>query len=115
MSISESDWKKYKGLYELALERFCQSVLVNAQTIAQNDALSAHARYLTLYRLMRNRDKDLAMAFDGFRRSGASLSLILMIAYDLLSEEELSVLSEELRERISDAVRQPYEIEWAKD
>ncbi|MGW8462546.1 hypothetical protein [Pseudomonas sp. CLCA07] len=115
MSISESDWKKYKELYELALDRFCQGVLVDAQTIAQNDALSAHARYLTLYRLMRNRDKDLAMAFDGLRRSEASLSLRLMIAYDLLSEEELSGLSEEFRERVSDAVRQPYEIEWVKD
>jgi hypothetical protein len=64
---------------------------------------------------MRNRDKELAIAFGDFRRSGASLSLRLMIAYDLLSEGELSVLSEELRERISDAERQPYEIEWSED
>jgi hypothetical protein len=40
---------------------------------------------------------------------------MLMVAHDLLSDEELSVLSEELRQRISDAVRQPYEIEWATD
>jgi hypothetical protein len=39
----------------------------------------------------------------------------LLVAYDLLSDQELAVLSEELRERISDAIRQPFEIEWAED
>jgi len=115
MSVSDSDWKNYQKLYDLALDRFCRSVLANAQTIAQNDVLSAHARYRTLYRLMRNRDKDMAMAFNVGRRSEVSLSLMTMIAYDLLTDEELLVLSDELRRRASDAVRQPYEIEWADD
>ncbi|CAI8814563.1 hypothetical protein EMIT043CA1_10502 [Pseudomonas brassicacearum] len=39
----------------------------------------------------------------------------MLIAYDLLSDQELTILSEELRERVSDAVRQPFEIEWADD
>lgn len=115
MSISDSDWKNYNELYDLALDRFCQGVLADVQTIAQNEALSAHARYRTLYRLMRNRDKNMAMAFNVGRRQEVSLSLRLMIAYDLLNDQELAVLSDELRERISDAVRQPYEIEWAED
>ena len=55
------------------------------------------------------------MAFNGRRRKEVSLSLRLMVAYDLLSDQELMVLSDELRERISDAVRQPYEIEWVTD
>lgn len=115
MPTSDSDWKNYNHLYDLALDRFCQGVLANAQTIAQNDALSAQARYRTLYRFMRNRDKDMAMAFNVGRRREISLSLRLMIAYDLLDDQELAVLSNELRESISDAVRQPYEIEWAED
>ncbi|MGY2259996.1 hypothetical protein [Pseudomonas sp. SDO55104_S430] len=115
MSISDNDWKKYKELSELALDRFCRGVLADAQTIAQNETLSAHARYRTLYRLMRNRDKDLASAFNTGRRSEVSLSLMLMVAYDLLSDEDLSVLSEDLRARIADAVRKPYVIEWAEE
>lgn len=115
MPISDSDWKNYHKLHELALDRFCQGVLADAQTIAQNEALSAHTRYRTLNRLMRSRDKDLAGAFNTGRRSEVSLSLMLMVHYDLLSDEDLSGLSEELRARIADAVRQPYEIEWAKD
>lgn len=115
MSISDSDWKHYNELRDLALERFCQDVLSDAQTVAQNEALSAHARYRTLYGLMRDRDKSLAMAFNVGRRRDISLSLRLLIAYDLLSDQELTILSEELRERVSDAVRQPFEIEWADD
>lgn len=53
------------------------------------------------------------MAFNVGRRRDISLSLRLLIAYDLLSGQELTILSEELRERVSDAVRQPFEIEWA--
>lgn len=115
MSVSDSDWKLYNGLSDLALERFCQGVLSDAQAVVQNEALSAHARYRTLYDLMRERDKSLAMAFNIGRRRDISLSLRLLIAYDLLSDEELAILSEELRERVSDAVRQPFEIEWAED
>ncbi|MDO7900147.1 hypothetical protein [Pseudomonas citrulli] len=112
MSISDTDWKHYNKLRDLALERFCQGVLADAQTIIQNNAVSAHVRYGVLYGLMRDRDKSLAMAFNVSRRRDISLSLRLLIAYDLLSDQELEVLSEELRERVSDAVRQPFEIEW---
>ncbi|MNF17112.1 hypothetical protein D3C80_2204430 [compost metagenome] len=55
------------------------------------------------------------MAFNVGRRRDISLSLRLLIAYDLLSDQELMILSEELRERVSDAVRQPFEIEWTDD
>ncbi|WP_085683618.1 MULTISPECIES: hypothetical protein [unclassified Pseudomonas] len=115
MSISESDWKKYKELRKLALDRFCQGVLAETRTVAQNGALSAHARYLTLYRLIRSRDKDMAMTFDGLSRKDAWLSLRLMVAHNLLTDAELSVLSDKMREIISDADRQPYEIEWAEE
>lgn len=115
MSVSDNDWKKYRELHELALDRFCQGALANAQTIAQNEALSAHARFRTLHRMMRSRDKDLASMFNTSQRSEVWLSLMLMVAHGLLSDEDLSVLSEELRARLTDAVRQPYEIEWAED
>lgn len=116
MSISESDWKKYKELRKLALDRFCQGVLAETQIVAKNKTLSAHARYLTLYRLVRSRDKDMADVFDQrMSRSNVWLPLFMMVARDLLTDEELSGLSEEQRERISEAVRQPYQIEWAEE
>jgi hypothetical protein len=115
MLIAESDWKKFKELYKLALDRFCMGVLADAQTIAQHDALSPHARYLMLYRLMRDRDKDIARTFDRYSRSGAPIALRLMVKHDLLTEAELSILSDAAREEIADVVRQPYELEWVDE
>ena len=36
MPILESDWKKFKALREIALDRFCQGVLADVKTIAEN-------------------------------------------------------------------------------
>ena len=68
-----------------------------------------------LYRLMRDRDKDIVRTFDHYNRSRATMALRMMVKHDLLTDAELSVLSEAAREEIADAVRQPYEIEWADE
>jgi ribosomal 50S subunit-associated protein YjgA (DUF615 family) len=115
MSILESDWKKFKELRKVALDRFCQGVLADARTITEHGALSAQARYGMLYRLMRDRDKDIVRTFDHYSRSKATMALRMMVKHDLLTDAELSVLSEAAREEIADAVRQPYEIEWADE
>lgn len=117
MSIAESDWRKFKALRQIALDRFCQGVLADAKAIAQHGALSAHARYGMLYGLIQDRNKDMYRAFDANSqsRSSALRGLSLMVKHDLLSEAELSVLSEEARDYISEAVRQPYELEWVDE
>ncbi|MHC8301314.1 hypothetical protein [Pseudomonas sp. ZS1P83] len=115
MSIIESDWKKFKELHKLALDRFCLGVLADAKTIAQHDALSAHARYGMIYRLMRDRDKDIVQTFDPYSRSSAPIALRWMVKHDLLTDAELSVLSEAMLEEVADVVRQPYKLEWAEE
>jgi hypothetical protein len=115
--VLESDWKKFKELREIALDRFCQGVLADVKTISENDALSAHTRYRMLYRLMRDRDKDIVETFDdnGQSRSSARMGLWLMVMHDLLSDAELSVLSESAVSAVRDVVRQPYEIQWIEE
>jgi hypothetical protein len=117
MSIAESDWKKFKELRKIALDRFCQGVLADAKTIAQHGALSAHARYGMLYGLIQDRNKDMYHAFDANSqsRSSALRALRLMVMHDLLTDAELSVLSEEVRDYISQFTRQPYELEWVDE
>ena len=67
--------------------------------------------------LMRDRDKAIVDTFDnnGQSRSSALMGLWLMVMHDLLTEAELSVLSESALNAISDVVRQPYEIEWLEE
>lgn len=117
MSILESDWKKFKELRKIALDRFCQGVLADAKAISQHGALSAHARYGMLYGLIRDRNKDMAQAFDRYSqsRSSALTALRLYVMHDLLTDEELSVLSEDAQSCVSNVDRQPYELEWVDE
>ena len=46
ITISEKDWRVFRKLREVALERFCTRVLDDAGRIAAERTKSAHARYL---------------------------------------------------------------------
>nr|WP_314564509.1 hypothetical protein [uncultured Pseudomonas sp.] len=48
MAISEGDWKKFKVLRKIALERFHLGVLIDAKSVSENGALSPVNRYRTL-------------------------------------------------------------------
>jgi hypothetical protein len=74
--MNESEWKKFKRLKELCLERFCSDVLEEAESISGVTDQSAHDRYRSLYRLIHDKDKELARAFDGHSRSKAEMQLI---------------------------------------
>ena len=97
MRIAESDWKKFKRVRALALERFSQWVLDDAARIHARKSSTAYERYLELYRLFQDRDRGMAKTFDDPRRSTASLSLMLMWRQGLVTEEEMSAFSPELQ------------------
>jgi hypothetical protein len=95
MRIAEADWKKFKRVRALALDRFSQRVLDECARIHGDDSLPAHQRYLELYRLFQIRDRELARMFDDPRRSTAVFSLMQMRRHGLLTEQEISQFSEE--------------------
>ena len=96
--LPESDWKAFRKLREVALARFCERVLGEIGTIASTGATSYHDRYLKIYRLIDNRDEELASAFKDPRRSTAILQLAAINSYGLLSEKELLSFTPETRE-----------------
>lgn len=97
MTIAEADWKTFKQLRAVALERFSQRVLDDCQDICRKERSTAHDRYGELYGLIRERDKEMALAFDDLRRSTAVLCLRLMVRQDLLTKKELSQFSSEVQ------------------
>ena len=97
--ISETDWKTFKRLRERALERFSQRILDESQAIYSDTSTSAHARYLRLYQLMQQRDRELASAFDDPRRSTATLCFRQMRYLGLVTDEELAELSPQFQVR----------------
>ncbi|MDB5969692.1 MAG: hypothetical protein JWQ90_2142 [Hydrocarboniphaga sp.] len=103
MSIPERDWKLFRELRELALDRFCKRVLVEVAALADSDLLSAHERYRNLYQLIHRRDKELAQLFDDPRRSNASIQLRLIYARGLFTADEVDRFSAETRSEMTRA------------
>jgi len=98
--IPESDWRHFKRVHNELLERYCARVLDElAATLKAGDG-TAHDRYVRAYKLLKNRDEDMARAFDDFRRSTAVLQLAIMRRMHLLTDKDLSVFSAQTQEQV---------------
>ena len=98
--IKESDWKVFRRLHKIALERFCERVLKEVQAAATEHAEGYHGSYLKVFALIRDRDHTIASAFNDPRRSNAFILLANIIHEGLLTESELDQFSPEARQRI---------------
>ena len=105
MDIKESDWKTFRKLRELALDRHCQRALKDVQQLLGNRDDSNLERYSKLGALLQDRDETIAIAFNDPRRSTAFIQLANIVAEDLLTKTELNQFSEDLRERIESVTR----------
>lgn len=104
-AIKESDWKIFRELRPLALERFCERVLAEVEAIRVDDARSFHQRYVDIFKLVDRRDEALAHAFDNPRRSSALYQLTTIREQGLLSDEEFRRFSDETRESVESILR----------
>ena len=86
----ESDWKTFRALREVALERFCNRVFAEVEALCRDLSRSPHERYLDLCRLLRERDKELAYAFHDPRRSTMIVQLAALHASGLFEPDELA-------------------------
>jgi hypothetical protein len=100
LDIQESDWKVFRRLREPALERYCERVLKDVDRLVHKSGSTYHERYLELWKLLRDRDKTLAVAFDDPKRSQAVIQLANIDAEELLTKDELKQFSDDLRDRL---------------
>lgn len=100
MAISEADWKQFKVVRNIALERWCERVLAECQDITESE-LSAHERYGSLFGYLKSRNETMVAIFDDSRRSTAVICLSIMKRHGLITDEELDSFSPELQKRIS--------------
>jgi len=87
--IPESDWRQFKEVHPMLSERFCRQTLEELASVIGSSEGSAHDRYTKAYGLLQRRDKELARAFDDFRRSTAITQLAMMRSMGLLADDEL--------------------------
>jgi len=93
--ISEADWRVFRQLRAIALERFYGRVLSEIDGLVSDTGKSARERYQAVFELIQLRDSELADAFDDPRRSTAVLQLARIQSHELLIQEELARFSPE--------------------
>lgn len=98
--IKESDWKKFKHLQPLALQRYCDRMMKEVDAIIQDSDNDSYDRYCKMYKTVRDGDKKMARMFDGFSRSKALTQLAMYVDDGLLDDEEIAELSGETKEQI---------------
>ena len=96
--MPEADWKRFRQLHAVALGRYCERLLSELQSVAADTGKTPHERYLTIYKLIHRRDKELARAFDDLRRSTALAQLAIIVSYGVVTQEELELFTPETRE-----------------
>src|SRR6478609_2832637 len=95
--ITERDWKIFRPLHEVALDRFSERILIEIQKIASS-AGGSHERYSKIYKLIRKRDKEMSRLFDGLGRSQAFDQLARFRHDQLITDDEFATFSPEMRE-----------------
>jgi hypothetical protein len=99
-TLPERDWKVFRELREVALDRFCQRALADVEAVIRGQGRTILERYHEVYRLVKDRDKDLAAVFGNPRRSTALFSLAGMRTRELLTDEEFERFSDGTRDTV---------------
>jgi hypothetical protein len=100
--IPESDWKIFRELHPIWLDRYCTQV--NQQLIRKltDPRGTEHERYLDAYKIIHQKDKELGNAFNDFRRSTATMQIHIIHGLGVITQEELSRFSEPTRRLVSE-------------
>ena len=97
--IAEKDWKHFKTLHQLAVNRFSKETLSNiSQIIASKEIETKHEKYLEIYQYIKKRDKLLGDCFNEYRRSTAKLSILQIYNLGLFKPEEFNLFSDDVKD-----------------
>ena len=96
----ESDWRCFKEVHKKLLERDCAGILQELAAVSLGSEGTAHDRYLRAYKLIHERNEEIARAFNDFRRSTACMQLGIMRQMGLLTDEDLSRFSDQTQTRV---------------
>jgi hypothetical protein len=95
--ICEPDWKRLRTLEPVALDRFYRRVLTEIARLTSDDGIDPRERYRAILALTADRERELAAAFDGLRRSTALVQLARMRSLRLLTDDEFATFTDETR------------------
>lgn len=97
--MTESDWKIFTQIKDKALEKYCSNCFSEFQDILEDKTKETHEKYLSHYKTVIKRDKEMSPLFDGHSRSSAWLQLLAIRRNGLADEKLISQLTDEFCER----------------
>lgn len=97
LDIKESDWKVFKQIHPIALERYFQHAVAGLGRIAGNDRKTNRERFWDVCERATEEQKEISELFDDYRRSTARLKLAIMRRQGWVREDEMSRFSPELQ------------------
>jgi hypothetical protein len=95
--IPEPDWRIFRTLRPVWLDRFCQRVNGELIAVLSDKSRSQHERYLAAYKLIHKRDKEVGHAFNDFRRSTAVFQIAIIRKLGVITDEEIGRFGKEVR------------------
>ena len=100
--IPEKDWKHFRSLNELIINRFSKDTISQiSQIIASKEIESKHEKYLKVYEYVRERDKILDNQLRDFRRSNAKLKILEIYRMGLIKPQEFDQFSDEVKDFVN--------------
>jgi len=98
--MAESDWKVFKELHPIAMNRFFEKAVKEMQPLLWTKNKPAQERFWDALEYATQQRQQAARLFDDFRRSTAIIQAGLIYANHLLTEEEIGRFSDQTREQL---------------
>jgi len=97
----ESDWKHFRKSVELLRERYLREKNSELVRMLSAQDKTATEQFWDTFEEMEKEKKTLQDCLDGHSRSKMFMSMLLMLRYGMLKEEDLNSYSEELQEQLN--------------
>ena len=99
--IKESDWKYLRSIQHDILNRHCDAILESVDQIIQNRKGEEHNSYIQIYNLIKDKDMEIAAAYNDIKRSNAIAKIVHMRHYHAMTDEEFSKFSDETKNSVN--------------
>jgi len=93
-------WKYMQALKSSLLERQCERFNQQTAAILEDSRRSAYERYLEIFKKTQKDDKNVAKAFDDWRRSTIFLRIIEIYRQGLFTDAELQGFTQQTQGQI---------------
>ena len=97
----ESDWKQFRNMVEFLRERYLKEKNQYLTKILTDTERTPTNQFWDTFEEMKKEKKILEDCLDGHSRSRMYMSMLLMLRFGMLKEEDLKGFSERLQEQLT--------------